>query len=974
MKRFITILVTVTGYLCHAQDFSYKQFTTEDGLSSNVVYSAFQDRQGYIWFCTDAGVSRFDGIRFQNYTTKDGLSDNEVFKAAQTRAGKILFVTFNGKICYYDNGVIHNAKTDVWLREPFPASGALYQDKGGVFWGRPDVDSVIYTFNENEKRISQFPAISGDSMTIITNEGIDTVCLREKAILAGKITQFTTRYKQVIQSFQDIRSFRAFFGDYLEYLRYEHPSIPLPHLRYIFDGHSNPRFRFAEFSYPAADDRIWLAHGNNGIVSCKYPFNPHEKPVAYLQKKNVSHFMIDKEGNYWFTSSGEGVFFLSAHDIRNYRSGSDTPEVYSVTGNRTHIIAGKNNEIFMLNKTTAKKITFKINDITPGAIYNRVKDLLLQEQKLWIACDISCSIFDLSQNEEPRDLSLVYPPLSASAVKCFSKGANGRIYIGTHSKLLAADNRHRFSALADKRITAVVEISPDSLLIGSTDGLHVYSYGRTNLFSNAPMLNQRITDIEKIKDGWACVAIGEAGLILLKGRQYFPITAADNVPLHQRLAGDICRKIFVDDLKNIWVCTNQGLCCVTITSWAPLRYSIQRFTADDGLLSNDVNDVYVSNDTVWVGTMGGLNMFRKDRIKQRGSLPLIYISNSDSLNERSFRFGTKITIRLQGISYESLGKVRYLYKLTNLNTEWQRTDKHDIYYEILPPGNYMLQVYAINRFGQLSVAPAKLSFTVLPPWWQTRWAYLCYVIGFASVMSGTIFSVKRNLRLKEITRTKHREQLMQLELKALRAQMNPHFIFNTLNTIQKYILENDTEASYRYLSKFSRLIRSFLETSHQASITLQQELELLRSYMEMEALRFRNKFSYEIRVDQALEASLINIPSMLIQPYVENAIWHGIQHKSGSGMICISVSHVKDGVLKCSIEDNGIGRRKAKEVEAQSDTQHHSVGMTITRQRLELINQKLRDGVSVNLIDLAENDPDCSGTIVELTITYPIWK
>jgi LytS/YehU family sensor histidine kinase len=290
---------------------------------------------------------------------------------------------------------------------------------------------------------------------------------------------------------------------------------------------------------------------------------------------------------------------------------------------------------------------------------------------------------------------------------------------------------------------------------------------------------------------------------------------------------------------------------------------------------------------------------------------------------------------------------------------------------VLPPGSYELQVYAVNRFGQKSARPALASFTVLHPWWQTGWAYLAYCATFTSLISGTVFFAKRRSRLKEKARMKHRKQLQHLELKALRSQMNPHFIFNTLNAIQKYVLENDADQSYRYLSKFARLIRNFLENSRHTKITLRQELDLLQSYIEMEALRFRNKFAYELWIDPVLDPDTMAIPSMLIQPYVENAIWHGIQHKHGIGHVKISIHYLEPGVFRCCIEDNGIGRRKAKEIEGQAYTRHQPVGMTITRKRLKLINQGLKNRLSVNFIDLTESasGEEC-GTIVELLITY----
>jgi ligand-binding sensor domain-containing protein len=965
------VVYVIAGY---AQDFSYKQFTTADGLSSNVVYSAFQDDKGYIWFCTNAGVSRFDGIRFQNYTVKDGLSDNEVFHAVQTRSGKILFITFNTKACYYDGQAFHNEKTDAWLKPSFPATVTLNEDEEGNLWtcdrGNPE---IIYVFSEKRRSIQKLSALVKDSIIVVGDHAIDTLNAQENDRVSKEIHQLQVDNQRIIDAFPDIRSYVAFLKKNVQRLRKEHPSIPEGYLNKLFRQFAVRKFRFQEFSYPETGDLTWISHGNKGIFSCRNSFDASEKATAYLTNKNISYFFIDREGNYWFTSHGEGVFFLSAHGIKNYRSESDTPEIYSITGNRTHIISGKNNEVLFLEKATGEKFTLRLSSISTSSVYNRVRDLLLENSRLWVACDMGGSTFDFRNTWGFSNRTLLKKSIfSSPALKCLSRGAGGEIYVGTFISLLAIDRQFVEKKLTFKRITAVAEISPGNLLLGSVDGLHTYHEGNVTSYNNEDeAFRKSVTDIVIGKNGLQCVATSEVGLLLLKDQQYCRISSADSLPPHKRLASDICRKIFIDSSDHIWVCTNRGLSRVKVTSWKPLDYEVQQFTTDDGLLSNDVNDVYVDHDTVWIGTMSGLNMFRYDQIKRKGSLPLTYISNEDSINNRVFPFRTKITIGLQGISYESLGKIRYQYKLTGLDTEWQTTNRHEINYEVLPPGNYEFKAYSINRFGQQSAQAAVVSFAVLSPWWQTSWAYVSYSLSFAAVLLSTFYFVKRNLRMKEKARMRHQEQLQQLEMKALRSQMNPHFIFNTLNAIQKYILENDTDLSYRYLSKFSKLIRNFLENSRQPNITLQQELELLRSYMEMEALRFRNKFTYEIQLDAALDPDSINIPSMLIQPYVENAIWHGIQHKAGNGSVKISIRIVADGILKCSIEDNGIGRKMAREIAVRSDNWHQPVGMTITQQRLALINQRLKDTVNVNFIDLTDalSGKEC-GTIVEIIVIY----
>lgn len=224
------------------------------------------------------------------------------------------------------------------------------------------------------------------------------------------------------------------------------------------------------------------------------------------------------------------------------------------------------------------------------------------------------------------------------------------------------------------------------------------------------------------------------------------------------------------------------------------------------------------------------------------------------------------------------------------------------------------------------------------------------------------------------TRNKKKQQLLEFEKskleyeqQALRAQMNPHFIFNAINSIQKYILSKNEREAYDYLAKFAKLIRIVLNNSREKSLMLQQELEMINLYVELEQIRFSNKFEFKIDVDESVNDDDMMVPAMLIQPYVENAIWHGLMNlpKDRKGILKLSVSHTEKS-LKIVIEDNGIGRAKAKQF--KSEDKHRSVGMALTEQRLMMINQMEEyEKAKVEVTDLCENDR-ASGTRVEITL------
>lgn len=212
-------------------------------------------------------------------------------------------------------------------------------------------------------------------------------------------------------------------------------------------------------------------------------------------------------------------------------------------------------------------------------------------------------------------------------------------------------------------------------------------------------------------------------------------------------------------------------------------------------------------------------------------------------------------------------------------------------------------------------------------------------------------------------------QKAELEQNALRAQMNPHFIFNALNSIQHYILNNEAQYAYDYLAKFSKLIRLVLVNSQHNTINLKKELELLNIYLDLEQRRFKNRFEYEIKYDSELSVNEIKIPVMLIQPYVENSIWHGIMNldENKKGRLTIELIQ-QEGIIKISIEDNGVGRKKAAEIKKNSE--YESVGMLFTKKRVDILDTTGKSGAKINVIDLYDENGNASGTRVEIDLPF----
>ncbi|MDQ3142469.1 MAG: histidine kinase [Bacteroidota bacterium] len=280
------------------------------------------------------------------------------------------------------------------------------------------------------------------------------------------------------------------------------------------------------------------------------------------------------------------------------------------------------------------------------------------------------------------------------------------------------------------------------------------------------------------------------------------------------------------------------------------------------------------------------------------------------------------------MNYKMNGRIPYRFRING--GEWTHTFNTSLTFSELSPRDRLLEIQAQNEDKHWSES-AKLLFIIHPPWWMTGWASIL----FAFIALGFLlwFYYYRIHRLKKAYKIKMR--IKQLERAALQAQMNPHFIFNCLNSIQNYIYKNEKDEAIKYLGSFAGLVRSMLNASVAGKISLDEEIKLLQHYLELEKARFKNKFDFEIKTSEGLDLYENMIPPLLVQPYIENAVKHGIFGRDSGGMISVFFK-MRDKLLEVMISDNGNGNLEDSRKSNQS-INHKSFGMSITQNRLELL-------------------------------------
>ncbi|MBI5541598.1 MAG: histidine kinase [Bacteroidia bacterium] len=449
------------------------------------------------------------------------------------------------------------------------------------------------------------------------------------------------------------------------------------------------------------------------------------------------------------------------------------------------------------------------------------------------------------------------------------------------------------------------------------------------------------------------------------------------------LPNNVVYAVVPDKSGYFWLNTNHGLCRFNPINGACVNYDVK-----DGLQSYEYNggaQCRTHNGEIFFGGMNGFNLFAPDEIPNRQIPPRPVITSFRIFNELNYReYFNGDTIQLNysdnffSFEFASLdlsngSNLFYEFKLENVNKYWIKTDADHRLSEFtnIAPGVYKFRVKSssTNYFGESE--ETVITLIILPPWWQT-WTFRI-LLAFTIILIIVYIvrtQLKRIRRKNEIERTmlEMEKKIFDTERKALRLQMNPHFIFNTLNAIQYFIFQNDKLSANKYISMFSKLIRQILINSQQNTILLRDYLTALELYIELELLRFENLFDFKISVfpdDSILD---YQIPSMILQPYVENAIRHGLIHRKEKGMLQITVRKEEAGRILCSIEDNGIGREKAEEIRLKTKPDHQSLGTQITESRLRLINKLYGSEMFINTFDLTDSKGNPIGTKVELNI------
>jgi ligand-binding sensor domain-containing protein len=944
----------------HSQDFSYTRYDIKDGLAGSSVFCAAQDKEGFMWFGTESGLSRFDGIHFKNFTAEDGLPDNEIIGLFCDSKGRIWMMPFRNSICYYYKGKLHTQQTDPLLSK--------FQLTSNLFFIAEDKSGNL-AFAELS-RIHLLKDTSISTITVTSNftvaaMGIDSSGKIQVYISPGLFhikddKLVPSNHKKKIYNIGEIALGKTFFVGRRSLAPHTHTDFGKFNLTFskTDSGHlfkATP----GHINFSILSDSLFADNTNNGAMI--YNCNNAVYREHHLPGKSVSSVFLDNEKNLWFCTQREGVYKLNSPFVLGHRFIGNNKQlsVHSLCWYKGNLWVGtEDGYVFTFDPVTGSAvIPPKTSDSMSGA--SNVTKVLLEIKTTDLLIGRQKQIQALSglSNAQTGSLKDIRPAYENNVLVSTSNGV----------WLMDVLTFKVGETIWNGRATTA-HYSGGLFYIGTLDGLYIVTKQKEIYFAgnDDPLLKSKIAAIRESPDGTLWIATNDRGIIKYKNRKVLA-----HITTEQGLSSNICRCLFSRD-NQLWAGTDKGLHKIETETYA---YTITKYTAADGLVSDFINCVYADDSLVYVGTPEGISYFDDKKISHQTPCILrltdIAVSGgSIAPGSRHFsleRRSNNIRFEYAGISYRSGGEISYRYKLSGLDTSWRITKENFLSYPILSPGDYVMELQAINKFG-IESEIISIPFSIKKFWWEEIWMQIFGIIFFLFIAGIVVNWRIRQVRLREKEKNLLREKISLQEQMALKAQMNPHFIFNSLNSIQHYVLDKDIVGANKYIAGFSRLIRLTLDNSSKPEISIEEEIKYLSQYLEMEKMRTDNKFNYSIHVPEEIFNNGHSISPMILQPFIENSIRHGLRYRNDSnGHIKIEVSQYEKG-LKYLIEDNGVGRFIAGAFKSKNPIEYQSKGISLTEQRINSMNINRKEKIEIEITDV-EYEGTIKGTRV--IIIYP---
>lgn len=970
-----------------AQIYNITSYSVGEGLMQSQVWAIFQDSKGFLWLGTHRGACRFDGKNFVDFLPENGLAGSFINAITEDKAGNIWFGTEKGVSCWDGVKFKRFVRTEGWASKEVLS---LYVDKKNTVWiGTKGGGLVQYQQNQSFKEQKGFPSqinsivadITGN-LWIGTNDGLFSYNTDNEEIKQLKESEGIEIYSVLSETPKKIWA-----GTNKGVCKYENETFSNL-------GEQNPILK--NQIYTLSKDKknvIWFG-SNMGLVRLENGQFSEFHAQHWIDNQIVRSSYIDIEGNVWIGTDGAGLskFRRGIFTIYNKENklSSEIAKSFLEDANGNMWISTANNGISILSQGNFSYLT-KENGLCNNDICDSYKD---SKGNFWFASYSE----GVSHYENGKIQNFnISNGLKSNTVYCIAEDKQKNMWFGTTSGI-SVWNGSSFRTitskdnLTDERVYAIYPDSKGNIWVGTANGVScIKDNGSIQNFSMKEGLSDNLvlTILEDTK-GWLWFATRK-GLSVFTGKEWRIV----DIP-GKSASNDIVGMVF-DNKEKLWLGTNNGVFRMDVSEYYKNkeRLIFHHFSEADGLPSLECNGNAAFKDSkgnIWIGTISGAAVFPAEISKEEEDLlPIPHILEvrlffkdlkswnirPDSINRSSglpenlvlsYNYN-HLTFNFIGICNKNTNSVRYQFMLEGFEQDWQPiTEETFATYNYLKPGKYTFKVRATNDSGEWTEVKT-FSFQIERPYWLQWWFILLEILLVGAVATIIYFTIRdRNRQKSEQKRMKERAEMLQLEHQALYAMMNPHFTFNALQSIQYFIHSQDKLAATKFLSNFAKLVRMNLDSSKSDFIALNDEIERLKLYLSLEKMRFQEKFDYEIIVDEEIDKSGTLIPPMILQPFVENSIKHGIMPLEYKGEIRVEIFEKDDATLQVSIIDNGIGIEASKKMKADRPSSHVSKGMLITQERLKLFENMTGKEYSIEISELKKEDGSVAGTKVNISL------
>lgn len=967
-RRFLILLLLLFAQNeSFGQYPSYFNYSIENGGPSNEVYCILQDSKGYIWIGCDAGLYRYNGIRFEHFSSPD-LTSRSVSGVCESIDGTIYANNFNGQILYVQNGHLKVLKG--WDK----TVNHLAPDKKGKLW--VTTSSGLYCINTKTKKINE--CVDLDKNGIKDNNKF-TSSLRVHSgnhisfINDGRVIEYADDKTFIYKVFSNERSvpifstnskgkpwsFKMIEGEYY-----------VPKKNGYIKGNNKQLIAYLKnrkiTNTQEIDNEIWIST-HSGII--RYSKKTGKTELLYPQFA-FSSCLKDSEGNYWFTTLHNGILRMPRLSFKCWNS-----QTGATNSNQFSSVIVSNEKAF-----------FATTDGLVGEINCSNSDFKLPLNPL--KSDIGAIYYDASLKQiyyNKMNSVFVYKNGKSQLLNDFTRPAkdfyrlkNKFLVASSQGLYLFTDENKGFKEIKAVNIDWCREFlkSPFSnkLFVAGNHGLYEYrQFDDSIQLISKRFNNKQISSI--------CSDENQLYLLTFDGLIY-SLNKYGELSLLLRL-NEQQRAVQIRQRNGkLFLATNIGLFVYEINT--SKKWNIDTY---DGLASNNINGIAFSSQFCWLSTGNGLQKIALNQIKKRFSQGKIILRkinvNGKEVNKQALKelnHADNLSLNLDGLSFRSNGRFSYAYRFKGDKQVWIKVPatEDELTIPRLPFGNIEMELKLIDHEGKDSANLLKLNLHVQAPFWQRWWFYFLLTL---TVISISYLIFKKRL---EVIRKRQDQKLQQLKLEnelrltqqnAIKAQMNPHFLFNVLNSIKGYIYENDKKNAARYLSDFSSLVRRTLDLSSMNTVSLSSELETIQLYVNLESMLLEEGFNFQLLVDSEIDSEVLQIPSLLLQPYVENSFKHGLRHKKGfKELIILVIEDAENEQLIIEIKDNGIGRKASLEINSKKDKRHESFATNAIQKRIELLNFENEGAIKVEIIDLFDSLGNIAGTNVKITLKTQVQK